>query len=101
MEKGNFGELVDPRLENNFVHREMVRMVACASASIRHSARRRPKMRQVSIPLLFFSFVYLLILIRTSKFDLVNSNLNSSKSQLIQIKNRNELEIIKICNDLT
>ncbi|TYI45464.1 hypothetical protein E1A91_D13G038300v1 [Gossypium mustelinum] len=47
MENGNFGELVDRRLENNFVHHEMVSMVACASASIRHSARRRPKMRQI------------------------------------------------------
>ncbi|MBA0815560.1 hypothetical protein Gohar_000323, partial [Gossypium harknessii] len=47
MENGNFGELVDRRLENNFAHHEMVSMVACASASIRHSARRRPKMRQI------------------------------------------------------
>lgn len=44
---GNFEELVDPRLENNFNTMEMTRVVACAAASVRHSARRRPKMSQV------------------------------------------------------
>lgn len=44
---GNFEELVDPRLENNYSPSEMARMVACAAACIRHSARRRPKMSQV------------------------------------------------------
>nr|DAD21705.1 TPA_asm: hypothetical protein HUJ06_023168 [Nelumbo nucifera] len=44
---GNYGELVDPRLENNYNPSEMARMVACATASIRHSARRRPKMSQI------------------------------------------------------
>ncbi|KAL6953046.1 putative proline-rich receptor-like protein kinase perk6 [Sarracenia purpurea var. burkii] len=52
-EDGNYEELVDPRLENNFVSHEMARIVSCAAASIRHSARRRPKMSQVlSFPLL-------------------------------------------------
>ncbi|KAE8667416.1 Coatomer subunit gamma-2 [Hibiscus syriacus] len=32
-----------PAPRNNFVQQEMARMVACAGASIRHSARRRPK----------------------------------------------------------
>ncbi|MBA0760851.1 hypothetical protein Gotri_023572, partial [Gossypium trilobum] len=44
---GNHDELIDPRLEGNYNHGEMQRMVACASASIRHSAKRRPKMSQV------------------------------------------------------
>ncbi|XP_026456113.1 proline-rich receptor-like protein kinase PERK7 [Papaver somniferum] len=44
---GNFEELVDPRLENNYSPSEMARMVACAAACIRHSARRRPKMSQI------------------------------------------------------
>ncbi|XVE66956.1 hypothetical protein DITRI_Ditri08aG0121400 [Diplodiscus trichospermus] len=44
---GDFSKLVDPRLENNYVHHEMARLIACAAASIRHSARRRPKMRQI------------------------------------------------------
>ncbi|OVA18688.1 Protein kinase domain [Macleaya cordata] len=44
---GNYEELVDPRLENNYNPSEMARMVACAAATIRHSARRRPKMSQI------------------------------------------------------
>lgn len=48
LEDGNYSELVDPRLENNFNPQEMARMVALAAASVRHSARRRPKMSQVS-----------------------------------------------------
>ncbi|RWV83878.1 hypothetical protein GW17_00054454 [Ensete ventricosum] len=42
----NFDELVDPRLENNYDVGEMLRMAASAAASVRHSARRRPKMSQ-------------------------------------------------------
>ncbi|PPD66791.1 hypothetical protein GOBAR_DD36332 [Gossypium barbadense] len=34
MEDGNFGQLVDPRLGNNFVDHEMASMVSCASACI-------------------------------------------------------------------
>ncbi|CAH8255388.1 unnamed protein product [Arabidopsis lyrata] len=44
---GNFDGLVDPRLENDFDINEMTRMVACAAASVRHSAKRRPKMSQI------------------------------------------------------
>ncbi|XP_058080876.1 proline-rich receptor-like protein kinase PERK4 [Magnolia sinica] len=47
LEEGNFDELVDPHLQNNFDPNEMVRMVASAAASVRHSARRRPKMSQI------------------------------------------------------
>lgn len=47
---GSFEELVDPKLEDNYDPTEMLRMVACAAASIRHSARRRPKMSQVIKP---------------------------------------------------
>ena len=43
----NFNGLVDPRLEGNFDISEMTRVVACAAASVRHSAKRRPKMSQV------------------------------------------------------
>ncbi|XP_038877288.1 proline-rich receptor-like protein kinase PERK4 [Benincasa hispida] len=45
--EGIYEELVDIRLENEFNTQEMARMVACAAASIRHSARKRPKMSQV------------------------------------------------------
>ncbi|ESQ30224.1 hypothetical protein EUTSA_v10011404mg [Eutrema salsugineum] len=44
---GNFNGLVDPRLEDNFDISEMTSMVACAAASVRHSAKRRPKMSQI------------------------------------------------------
>ncbi|KAL9251363.1 Proline-rich receptor-like protein [Drosera capensis] len=47
LEDGNFKELADPRLELNYDSMEMARMVACAAASIRHSARKRPKMSQI------------------------------------------------------
>ncbi|KAE8735870.1 Proline-rich receptor-like protein kinase PERK5 [Hibiscus syriacus] len=47
LEDGNFNELVDPRLEMKYSHNEMQRMIACAAASIRHSARKRPKMSQI------------------------------------------------------
>ncbi|KAK6258366.1 hypothetical protein SCA6_012840 [Theobroma cacao] len=47
LEDGNHDELADPRLELNYNHHEMQRMVACAAASIRHSAKKRPKMSQI------------------------------------------------------
>ncbi|KAL7002706.1 Proline-rich receptor-like protein kinase perk1 [Sarracenia purpurea var. burkii] len=46
-EGGSYEELVDPRLGNDYNPAEMLRMVACAAACIRHSARRRPKMSQI------------------------------------------------------
>ncbi|KAK9113132.1 hypothetical protein Scep_020651 [Stephania cephalantha] len=46
-EENKFDELADPMMEGNFDHNEMRRMVACAAASIRHSAKRRPKMSQI------------------------------------------------------
>nr|GLL26330.1 proline-rich receptor-like protein kinase PERK4 [Ipomoea trifida] len=47
LEDGNYAPLADPRLEGNFDQDEMARMAACAAASIRHSAKRRPKMSQI------------------------------------------------------
>ncbi|KAL2247053.1 proline-rich receptor-like protein kinase PERK4 [Sesamum indicum] len=47
LEDGNYAELVDRRLGENYVAHEVARMAACAAASIRHSARRRPKMSQI------------------------------------------------------
>lgn len=46
-EDGDYSELVDPRLKDNYDHNEMARMASCASASVRHSAKRRPKMSQI------------------------------------------------------
>lgn len=45
---GDYRKLADPRLETNYDQQEMVRMASCAAAAIRHSARRRPKMSQVT-----------------------------------------------------
>ncbi|XP_042003699.1 proline-rich receptor-like protein kinase PERK7 [Salvia splendens] len=45
-EGGSFEELVDPRLGDNYDRTEMLHMVSCAGACIRHSARGRPKMSQ-------------------------------------------------------
>ncbi|EEF50863.1 somatic embryogenesis receptor kinase, putative [Ricinus communis] len=47
LENGDFSELADPRLEGNYDPAEMARMVACAGAAVRHSARRRAKMSQI------------------------------------------------------
>ncbi|XP_062189320.1 proline-rich receptor-like protein kinase PERK1 [Phragmites australis] len=46
-EDGNHDALVDPRLGNEYNNNEMERMIACAAACVRHSARRRPRMSQV------------------------------------------------------
>ncbi|KAJ4708442.1 Receptor-like kinase [Melia azedarach] len=47
IEDGNFDALADPRLQNEYSHNEMARMIACAAACVRHSARRRPRMSQI------------------------------------------------------
>uniref|UniRef100_A0A0D9UYJ2 non-specific serine/threonine protein kinase n=1 Tax=Leersia perrieri TaxID=77586 RepID=A0A0D9UYJ2_9ORYZ len=46
-EDGNYDPLVDPRLGQEYNGNEMARMIACAAACVRHSARRRPRMSQV------------------------------------------------------
>lgn len=47
LEEENFDSLIDQRLQKNYDKNEMVRMVACAAACVRHSARRRPRMSQI------------------------------------------------------
>lgn len=47
LEDGDYDELVDPRLGKDFSPNEIARMIACAAACVRHSARRRPRMSQV------------------------------------------------------
>lgn len=49
LDDGNYGVLADPNLEQNYNHNEMACMIACASACVRHSGRRRPRMSQVLI----------------------------------------------------
>lgn len=45
--EGDYGKLVDPRLQDSYVPQEMARMVACAGACIRRSSKRRPRMSQI------------------------------------------------------
>ncbi|KAL8458260.1 hypothetical protein ACS0TY_035948 [Phlomoides rotata] len=47
LENNNFDSVSDPRLLNEYNSNEMARMVACASACVRHLARRRPRMSQI------------------------------------------------------
>ncbi|XP_043725551.1 proline-rich receptor-like protein kinase PERK1 [Telopea speciosissima] len=47
LEDGNYDTLVDPRLQKDYNPSEMARVVACAAACVRHSARRRPRMSQI------------------------------------------------------
>ncbi|GLT50351.1 hypothetical protein SLA2020_238410 [Shorea laevis] len=47
LESGDFGELIDPRLEKHYVEREVFRMIEAAAACVRHSAAKRPRMVQV------------------------------------------------------
>ncbi|XP_060172532.1 LOW QUALITY PROTEIN: proline-rich receptor-like protein kinase PERK1 [Lycium barbarum] len=47
LEDEKFDSLIDQRLGNDYNHNEVARMVACAAACVRHSARRRPRMSQV------------------------------------------------------
>ncbi|KAG2709975.1 hypothetical protein I3760_04G003600 [Carya illinoinensis] len=47
LEDEDFEGLVDPRLEKNYVGKEMFRMTEAAAACVRHSAVRRPRMSLV------------------------------------------------------
>ncbi|KAG8074169.1 hypothetical protein GUJ93_ZPchr0006g45241 [Zizania palustris] len=42
----SFDELIDQRLDSKLDRMELERMAACAAAAVRHSAKRRPKMKQ-------------------------------------------------------
>uniref|UniRef100_A0A0D9VZN0 non-specific serine/threonine protein kinase n=1 Tax=Leersia perrieri TaxID=77586 RepID=A0A0D9VZN0_9ORYZ len=44
---GDFACVADPRLGGNYDPVEMARIVASAAASVRHSAKKRPKMSQI------------------------------------------------------
>ncbi|BAT78308.1 hypothetical protein LR48_Vigan561s004900 [Vigna angularis] len=47
LQEENFDNLVDPRLQKNCDADEMVRMVTCAAACVRHSSKLRPRMSQI------------------------------------------------------
>ncbi|CAJ1931461.1 unnamed protein product [Sphenostylis stenocarpa] len=47
VETRDFSELVDPRLEQQYIDNEMFKMIEAAAACVRHSALKRPRMVQV------------------------------------------------------
>ncbi|WVZ10026.1 hypothetical protein V8G54_014556 [Vigna mungo] len=47
LETGEFGELVDPKLLQQYDDKEMLKMIEAAAACVRHSALKRPRMVQV------------------------------------------------------
>lgn len=48
LESDQFDELVDARLEKNYVDSEMFRLIEVAAACTRHSSAKRPQMGQVN-----------------------------------------------------
>lgn len=47
LDKQDFAQIVDPRLEKNYVEHEVFRMIEAAAACVRHLAAKRPRMSQV------------------------------------------------------
>ncbi|XP_048140672.1 proline-rich receptor-like protein kinase PERK1 isoform X1 [Rhodamnia argentea] len=47
LEDGKFDAIVDLKLHKDYDSEEVTRMIACAAACVRHSARHRPRMTQV------------------------------------------------------
>ncbi|XP_059670544.1 proline-rich receptor-like protein kinase PERK8 [Cornus florida] len=47
LDNQHFEELVDPRLEKNFVENELLRMIEAAASCVRHLSSKRPRMSQV------------------------------------------------------
>ncbi|XP_073220364.1 proline-rich receptor-like protein kinase PERK15 [Cicer arietinum] len=48
IETGDFSDLVDPRLQKQYVESEMLKMIEAAAACVRHSAPKRPRMVQIA-----------------------------------------------------
>jgi hypothetical protein len=49
IEEDSYEELIDPRLEANYDAYDMARLIACAAAAVRQTARSRPRMTHVSL----------------------------------------------------
>ena len=47
LEEENYDELIDPVLQSNYDGYDMARLVACAAAAVRQTAKSRPRMTQV------------------------------------------------------
>lgn len=61
LDNEDFKALADPRLENNYVDSEMFRIIEAAAACVRHSAAKRPRMRQVIFLCPIFIFIFSII----------------------------------------
>lgn len=61
LESGSLEELIDPRLENNYVATEMFGMIQAAAVCIRHLSSKRPRMSQVIKTLTFSSDLVIFI----------------------------------------
>lgn len=58
IEDGDCTPLIDPKLGDKYNYVEVARMVACAAACVRHSAKRRPRMGMVLFLHIHFFFFY-------------------------------------------
>ncbi|XP_002516048.2 proline-rich receptor-like protein kinase PERK15 [Ricinus communis] len=47
LNNGNYGDLVDPKLQNEYDYLDMTRMIFCAAACVRNTPNHRPRMSQV------------------------------------------------------
>ncbi|KAG8055433.1 hypothetical protein GUJ93_ZPchr0001g32408 [Zizania palustris] len=47
VEEEIYEELIDPMLASNYDSHDMKRLIACAAAAVRHTARSRPRMSQI------------------------------------------------------
>ncbi|TVU35097.1 hypothetical protein EJB05_16966, partial [Eragrostis curvula] len=47
IEEDNYEELIDPSLETNYDAYDMARLIACAAAAVRQTARSRPRMTHI------------------------------------------------------
>ncbi|KAM7510231.1 hypothetical protein LguiB_009106 [Lonicera macranthoides] len=85
LDNENFEELVDPRLENNFVKVEMFRMIEAAAACVRHLASKRPRMSQVVRALnSIFEFADLTNGMRPGQSEIFDSREQSAQIRMFQ-----------------
>ncbi|KAE9464520.1 hypothetical protein C3L33_03636, partial [Rhododendron williamsianum] len=73
LEAGNFDDLVDHRLQKDYNHDEMVRMVSCADSCVSHSARYRPRMSQVIIFTFSMKGYCVLLVCRIRSYEVVRA----------------------------
>lgn len=50
LEQHVYDDLIDPKLDALYDAHDMHRLISCAAAAVRHTARSRPRMTQVSLP---------------------------------------------------